>query len=106
MVRLFLTIGSRDNVRPGDLVGAIANTAGITSAEVGKIDMRESHSIVEVASDVADTVIETVTGTTIKGRRVVVRRDEKDAGSGRRDGGRDGGRRARGRGRPGRATGA
>ena len=77
MTRLFMTIGSRDSARPGDLVGAIANTAGITSNEVGKIEMRESHSIVEVATDVADSVIERVTGATIKGRRVIVRRDEE-----------------------------
>lgn len=106
MVRLFVTIGSRDNARPGDLVGAIANTAGITSAEVGKIDVRESHSIVEVATSVADTVIETVTGTTIKGRRVIVRRERE--GGGKREGARgtrEGGRRAPGRGRPGREPG-
>ncbi len=77
MVRLFVSVGSRDNVRPGDLVGAIANQGGVTSAEVGKIDVRESHSIVEVASSVADSVIERVTGVSIKGRRAVLRRDEE-----------------------------
>ena len=88
MVSLFVTVGSRDGVQPGDLVGAIANTAGITSAEVGKIDVRESHSLVEVAADVVDSVIERVTGTSIKGRRAVVRRDEergkREAGGGKR----------------------
>jgi ATP-dependent RNA helicase DeaD len=88
-----VNIGSRDNARPGDLMGAIANQAGLNSAEVGKIDVRESHSIVEVAAGVADTVIERVTGTSIRGRRAIVRRDEerpprgpgggRSAGSGR-----------------------
>jgi len=95
MTRLFMTIGSRDNARPGDLVGAIANTAGITSNEVGKIEMRESHSIVEIANEVADSVIERVTGATIKGRRVIVRRDEE---RGKREGGGGGGGRDRDRG--------
>src|SRR5262249_48639941 len=76
MTPLFVNVGSRDNVRPGDLVGAIANEGGVTSADVGKIDVRESHSVVEVSSSVADTVIERVTGTPIRGRRAVVRRDE------------------------------
>jgi ATP-dependent RNA helicase DeaD len=90
-VRLFVNVGARDNVRPGDLVGAIANEAGITSNEVGKIDVRDSHSVVEVAAAVADTVIERVTGTPIRGRRAVVRRDE--GGAKRESGGRsaDGG---------------
>lgn len=79
MARLFVNVGSRDNVRPGDLMGAIANQAGLTSADVGKIDIRESHSIVEVAASAADAVIERVTGTTIRGRRAVIRRDEERA---------------------------
>lgn len=77
MTRLFVNVGSRDNVRPGDLMGAIANQAGITSSEVGKIDVRESHSVVEVSATVADKVIETLTGTTIRGRRAIARRDEE-----------------------------
>jgi ATP-dependent RNA helicase DeaD len=84
VVRLFVNVGARDNVRPGDLVGAIANEAGITSGEVGKIDVRESHSVVEVAAAVADTVIQRVTGTPIRGRRAVVRLDE---GGTKREGG-------------------
>ena len=61
-----MNVGSRDNARPSDLVGAIANHGGHRSGEIGKIDMRESHSIVEVAPSVADAVIEKVTGTTIR----------------------------------------
>ena len=76
MVKLFVSVGARDNARASDLVGAIANQGGVSSAELGKVDVRESHSIVEVAPNVADTIIERVTGTTIKGRRAIVRRDE------------------------------
>ena len=75
MVRLFVNVGSRDNVRAGDLVGAITNQAGITSAEVGKIDVRESHSLVEVSSAAAAKVVDTLTGTSIRGRRAVARID-------------------------------
>ncbi|HEV8214370.1 MAG TPA: DbpA RNA binding domain-containing protein [Gemmatimonadaceae bacterium] len=78
MTRLFVTVGERDNVRPADLVGAIANQAGLTGASVGKIDIRASHSIVEVASDSAESVIESLNGTTIRGRRVVARRDDEN----------------------------
>jgi ATP-dependent RNA helicase DeaD len=79
MVRLFVNVGARDSARPGDLVGAITNQGGITSDDVGKIEVRESHSIVEVSPGVADGVIERVTGTTIRGRRAIVRRDEQRA---------------------------
>jgi ATP-dependent RNA helicase DeaD len=108
MARLFMTVGERDNVRPADLVGAIANQAGLNSSSVGKIDIRESHSIVEVASDSADAVIESINGTTIRGRRVVVRRDDESRGprsSDRSSGSRPGGGRPSG-GRPRRDAGS
>jgi ATP-dependent RNA helicase DeaD len=77
MTRLFINVGAMDNARPGDLVGAITNEAHITSVKVGKIDIRENHSLVEIASDVADSVVAKLTGSSIRGRRVVVRVDQE-----------------------------
>jgi ATP-dependent RNA helicase DeaD len=77
MVRLFVNVGSRDAARPADLLGAFANQGGAEGSDVGRIDVRESHSIVEVSESVADSVIERVTGTPIRGRRAIVRRDEE-----------------------------
>ena len=85
MARLFVTVGERDGVRPADLVGAIANQAGLNSSSVGKIDIRQSHSIVEVASESAESVIAALTGTTIRGRRVVARLDDESRRPPRRD---------------------
>jgi ATP-dependent RNA helicase DeaD len=76
MVRLFVSVGSRDGARAGDLVGAMANEGGISSSEIGKVDVRESHSIVEASAAVADALIERLNGTAINGRRAIVRRDE------------------------------
>ena len=80
MVRLFMTIGTRDGVKVGDLMGAIAGEGGIAGDHVGKIDLRESHALVEVAASDAASVVARVNGAMIKGRRVVVRgeRDKED----------------------------
>lgn len=80
MTRLFINVGAMDNARPGDLVGAITNEARITSAQIGKIDVRENHSLVEVAADVAEGVVAKLTGSTIRGRRVVARVDQERGG--------------------------
>lgn len=80
MTRIFVNVGAMDNARPGDLVGAITNEAGLTSAQVGKVDIRENHSLVEVASDVAESVVAKLTGGTIRGRRVVARIDQERGG--------------------------
>ena len=95
MTRIFVNVGAMDNARPGDLVGAITNEAHITSAKVGKIDIRENHSLVEIATDVADAVISKLTGSSIRGRRVVARIDQdRAARSGQNRGGRQGGERS------------
>ena len=90
MTRLFMTIGTRDGVTTGDLMGTIAGDGGIPGDRVGKIDLRESHALVEVASADAAGVIERVNGKMIKGRRVVVRgerdKEERDRSAGPRGG--------------------
>lgn len=75
---LFVSIGSRDDISPGDLVGAMTGEAGIGGDQVGKIDIRESHTTVEVASPVAEKVIEALNGRTIKGRSMRVDYDRKE----------------------------
>ncbi len=68
--KLFLSVGERDGLRPGDLVGAITGEAGVAGHQVGKIDIKESHTVVEVHDSVARKVIKALNGTTIKGRSV------------------------------------
>jgi ATP-dependent RNA helicase DeaD len=82
-------------VKPGDLVGAIAGEAGITSDRIGKLDIRDGHSVAEIASSDAEAVIEKMNGLTIKGRRVTARVDERPA-SRPREGGREGRRESSG----------
>ena len=81
--RLFLSIGSRDNIRPGDLVGAITGEAGITGSEVGRIDLRDTFSVVEVAADAAERVIHALNGTTMRGRSLRVDYDRRTTGPAR-----------------------
>jgi ATP-dependent RNA helicase DeaD len=88
MTRLFMTVGTRDGVKVGDLMGSIAGEGGIPGDHVGKIDLRESHALVEVSAEDAASVIARLNGASIKGRRVVVRaerdRDERERAAGPR----------------------
>lgn len=96
--RVFLSVGERDGVRRGDLVGAIAGEGGIAGSQIGKIELRDSHAIVEIESDVAAEVIGRVNGTNIRGKRVSAREDRGPdvEGSGGRGRGARGDRPARG----------
>ncbi len=64
-------------MRPGDLVGAITGEAGITGEDVGRIDIRDTFSIVEVAAESAERVIQALNGVTLKGRSLRVDYDRK-----------------------------
>ena len=77
MVRLFIGAGRDAGVRPQDLVGAIANEAGIPSKLIGSIDIADRFSLVEVDENVAQDVIYALRDAFIKGRQCVVRYDRE-----------------------------
>ena len=81
--RIFVGAGTRDRVGPGDLVGAITGEAGVTRESIGKIDLRENHSLVEIASADAERVAGALTGTMLRGRRIVARVDKGRDAAGR-----------------------
>jgi ATP-dependent RNA helicase DeaD len=75
VARLWVGAGRKSGVRPGDLVGAIANESGIDARSIGAIDITDRFSIVEVPEDAADDIIAALSSSTIKGKRVQIRRD-------------------------------
>lgn len=78
VARLFVGAGREAGVRPGDLVGAIANEVGIDSSVIGSIEIADRFSLVEVPDEIADDIISALRASTIKGRKVTVRRDRAD----------------------------
>ena len=76
--RIFIGAGRQAGIRPGDLVGAITNEAGITSRDLGIVQIADRFSIVEVPEDAADKVIEAMRRTSLRGQKVSVRRDRDD----------------------------
>jgi ATP-dependent RNA helicase DeaD len=96
--RVFMTVGERDGVRAGDLVGAITGETGISSDRIGKLEIRDAHTVAEIASADAESVIAKLNGVMIKGRRIAARVDERPASRGQeggREGRRDGARERR-----------
>src|SRR5262249_50770186 len=48
-VRLFVSVGTKDRASAKDLVGALIKEAGLQKGQIGKIEVRETFSLVEVA---------------------------------------------------------
>ncbi len=71
-VTLQISLGRQAGVRPQDIVGAIANEAGISSREVGRIDVQDRASYVDVAQEHQAKVLSALRDTTIRGRRFQV----------------------------------
>jgi ATP-dependent RNA helicase DeaD len=74
-VRLFVGGGRRAGIRPGDLVGAITNEAGVPGSVVGAIQINDGFSLVDIQEPVADDVGRALAAATIRGRRLKVHRE-------------------------------
>jgi ATP-dependent RNA helicase DeaD len=57
MERFRLEVGWRDRVKPGNIVGAIANEGGLTGRSIGKIRIYDSHTTVDLPKGIPDEVV-------------------------------------------------
>jgi ATP-dependent RNA helicase DeaD len=72
MVRLFINVGKKNDVRAGDFVGAITGETGINGDLIGNIKILEAFSFVEVPQKYAVDVINALHSSNIKGKKVSV----------------------------------
>lgn len=68
MVRLFINLGKKQRITPGDILGAIAGETGIPGKLIGTIDMYDKYTFVEVPREYASDVIQTMKSAKIKGK--------------------------------------
>lgn len=79
MVRVHIALGRKSGVRPADLVGAIANEAGISGKDIGSIEIGNGFALVEIPESDVDAVVEAMSTAKIRGQRVSVKRDRAPA---------------------------
>ena len=56
MTRYRVEVGYRDRVKPGNLVGAIANESGLQGRMIGRIQIFDSHSLVDLPKGMPEDV--------------------------------------------------
>jgi ATP-dependent RNA helicase DeaD len=76
VAKIYVGAGRKLKIRPGDIVGAIAGEANIPISQIGAVQIGDRHSIVEVPEDKANFIIAKLSASTIKGKKVRVRRDQ------------------------------
>jgi ATP-dependent RNA helicase DeaD len=70
-----LAVGRNERLQPGAVVGAIANEGGITSKQIGHIDIRSNHTLVDLPKDLDPAVLKKLAHTEIQGRPIDIRPD-------------------------------
>lgn len=73
MVTLCIDGGRKAKIRPGDILGALTGDAGLTAAEVGKIDMFPVHAYVAIRKASARKALQQLQQGKIKGKNCKVR---------------------------------
>ncbi|MDR2708850.1 MAG: DEAD/DEAH box helicase [Elusimicrobiota bacterium] len=72
MTRLFISVGKKDKIRAGDFVGAISGETGINADLIGNIKLFDAFSFVEVPSEYAQTIMDALNASNIRGKKVSV----------------------------------
>ena len=67
-VRVQISIGKRDRVRPADIVGALLNGVGLPKDHVGRVEIQDNFSVVDVNPADAARVVSELSKLTIRGR--------------------------------------
>ena len=71
--RLWMSLGVEQGVAPIDFVNAVAGETGLPGKVVGKVDVRERHSFVDVQSEHVNGIIAKLNRAEIKGQKVKVK---------------------------------
>ncbi|WP_425548019.1 DEAD/DEAH box helicase [Arthrobacter ginkgonis] len=84
-----LAVGRRQRVMPGSIVGALANEGGLSSAQIGGIDIRSDHTLVELPADLSQDQLRALSRTRIGGELINLELDSgrKPRGEGGYEGG-------------------
>ena len=70
MERFRIEVGYEHDVKPGNIVGAIANEAGLDSQHIGHIDIRTDHSFVDLPKGMPKEIFQDLRKTWVCGQRI------------------------------------
>ena len=72
MQRFRIEVGKDHGAKPGNIVGAIANEAGLNGKEIGQIDMHDDFSIVDLPKGMPAEVFEGLQATRVAGQKLSI----------------------------------
>jgi ATP-dependent RNA helicase DeaD len=67
-----IEVGYVHGVKPGNIVGAIANVAGLEGRQIGHVDIREDHTFVGLPRGMPDEIMRELSKTRVAGRMLQI----------------------------------
>jgi ATP-dependent RNA helicase DeaD len=78
MERFRIEVGHKHNVMPGNIVGAIANEAGIESQYIGRINIHDDHSLVDLPEGMPKEIFNDLKYVWVSGQQLKISRLGKE----------------------------
>jgi ATP-dependent RNA helicase DeaD len=69
-----IEVGHAHRVKPGNIVGAIANEAGLESRHIGRIDIRDDHTYIDLPRGMPDDILQHLQSVWVAGQRLRIKR--------------------------------
>ena len=69
-----IEVGHAHGVQPGNIVGAIVNEAGLDSRDIGHIDIREDHSLIDLPAGMPQDIFENLQAVRVRGTELRISR--------------------------------
>jgi ATP-dependent RNA helicase DeaD len=75
MIRYRLAVGHQHGVKPGNIVGAIANEAGLENQYIGRVDIRDDYSLIDLPDGMPREVLRHLKTVWVVGQQLQIRPD-------------------------------
>ncbi len=83
--RFRIEVGHKDHVMPGNIVGAIANEAGLDSKDIGRINIFDNYSTVDLPKGMPNEIFKDLKNTWVAKKKLNITREEARKGSQRKE---------------------
>ncbi|MBQ3409190.1 MAG: DEAD/DEAH box helicase [Clostridia bacterium] len=71
-IKLFFSLGKKDKIMAKDVIGSISANTAVSGSDIGKINILDNFSFVEVPQNYVEEIISCMNGNTIKGKKVSI----------------------------------
>jgi ATP-dependent RNA helicase DeaD len=75
VAKIWVSVGKKDGATANDLVGSLTKEVGLGAGKIGRIELKEAYSLVEVPAAEAEEIARGLSGRTIRRQKVVAKVD-------------------------------